>query len=1084
MRQILSVGLVFLLVLTSGGVWAQGRLVSGKVTSSTDGSALPGVNVVVKGTSNGTVTDSDGMYKLTVPSANSTLVFSFIGHITKEQPIGGQAVVDVTLADDTKQLTEVVVTAQGILKTRNELSYAAQTVTGEMLSQTRDANFVNALSGKVAGVQIQKNNGLGGSTGIVIRGWKSLSGSNQALFVVDGVPIDNSTNNASGTSRGTAGYDYGNAAADINPDDIESTTILKGPAATALYGSRASNGVVFITTKKGRKKGLGVSINTGVTFSNADRSTFPTYQKQYGAGYGKYYGPTKDGYFDQADVNGDGIADNIVPTYEDASVGAPFDPSLSVYQWNAFGDPTSPTYKKATPWVAAANDPFSYFQQGVTTNNSVTIDGGSDKGFFKLGYTLNKDKGIMPNSHLKKDYLNFSASYEVVKRLTATGSINFTNIEGRGRYAQGYGGNNAVSMFREWWQVNVDLKELEAAYQRTGQNITWNWASGLPNTTKTIYWDNPYFAAYENAPNDNRLRYFGYTRLDYKITDWLNAMGRVSLDSYSQRQEERTAVSSVVFPAGRYIRRDLTFQEYNYDFLLTANKNLTPNLALKAAAGVNIRKTMQNGMSAQTNGGLVVPKIYALSNSVNPIEAPNERDYYLSKQVNGYYADGEIGYKDFIFLNGSFRRDVASSLPVGGNAYNYGQISTSFVFSKFVPENSIFTFGKLRLNYAEVGADAPFNSLTDLYDKPTAFGSIPLFSVPGTKNNSNLRPERTKSYEAGIETSFLNGRLGLDVTYFNSRSVDQIIPVTVSTATGYNSKYVNAGILENKGIEVSLTGSPVKVGNFRWDVNLNWTRIRNKVVELYGNVTNFSLPGGSFQASGSSNAPLGRSYGTIYGTDYIYTNGQPTVDAQTGRYLRTTTATNEIGNINPDWLAGFQNTLRYKNLSLSFLLDAKKGGDILSVDMYYGLATGLYQESAGLNELGNLIRSPVAQGGGILLPGVNADGSVNKTRLNMLDYPQAGTQTAGPTHRYIYDASYLKLREVLLTYSLPATIVNKLSPLRNLSVSLVGRNLWIIMKNIPYADPEDNLGAGNIQGVQVGSLPNVRTLGFNINASF
>lgn len=1084
MRQILLVGLITLLCGTSSLVWAQNRTVSGKVLSSEDQSALPGVNVVLKGTSTGIVTDANGNYKLVVPSTSATLVFSFIGHKTLEQSVSNRSVINVTLEADTKQLTEVVVTAQGILKTRNELSYAAQTVSGDAISNTRDANFVNALSGKVAGVQIQKNNSLGGSTGIVIRGWKSLNGSNQALFVVDGVPIDNSTNNANRTSRGSAGYDYGNAAADINPDDIENTTILKGPAATALYGSRASNGVVYITTKKGRKKGLGVTINTGITFSNADRSTFPTYQKQYGGGYGKYYGPTKDGYFDQADVNGDGVLDNLVPTYEDASVGAPFDPSLLVYQWNAFGDPTSPTYRQATPWVAAAHDPFAFFEQGITTNNSVTIDGGSDRGFFKLGYTMNQDKGIQPNSHLKKNYLNFSASYEIIKRLTATASINFTNVTGKGRYAQGYGGNNNISSFREWWEMNVDIKEQEAAYKRTGQNITWNWASGLPNKTGIIYWDNPYFAAYENAPNDNRLRYLGYAKLDYKITDWLNAMGRISLDSYSQIQEERTAVGSIVYPQGRYIRRNLTFKEYNYDFLLTANKNLTPSISAKGALGINIRKTQQDGISAQTNGGLVVPKVYVLSNSINPIEAPDERSYYLDKQVNGYYADGEVGYKDFIFLNGSFRRDIASSLPVGNNAYNYGQISTSFVFSKFIPESSIFTFGKLRMNYAEVGADAPFNALRDLYDKPTAFGSVPLFSVPSTKNNNNLRPERTKSYEIGVETSYLDGRLGLDVTYFNSKSVDQIIPVTVSTATGYNAKYVNAGVLQNRGIEVSLTGTPVRIGAFKWDVSLNWTRIRNKVVKLYDNVTNFALPNGDFQASGSSNAPLGKSYGTLYGTDYIYTNGQRTVDATTGRYLRTTTTTNEIGNINPKWTGGLQNTFSYKNVSFSFLLDAKKGGDILSIDMYYGLATGLYKESAGNNELGKPVRSPVSEGGGILLPGVNPDGGVNATRLNMLDYPLAGTQTIAPTRHFIYDASYLKLREVLLTYSLPASLISKLAPLRNISISAVGRNLWIIHKNIPYADPEDNLGAGNIQGIQVGSLPNVRTVGFNVKASF
>jgi TonB-linked SusC/RagA family outer membrane protein len=1058
----------------------QDRTISGKVTSVEDGSTLPGVNIVVKGTTNGTVTDSDGAYSLSVPTSGATLVFTFIGLTTQEVEIGDRTVVDIQMAQSAQQLTEVIVTAQGILKTKNELSYAAQTVGGENINATRDVNIVNSLSGKVSGVQIQRNNSMGGSTNIVIRGFKSLNGSNQALFVVDGVPVDNSTNNASGTNTGTQGYDYGNAAADINPDDIESTTILKGAAATALYGSRASNGVVYITTKKGRKKGIGATINTGVTFGYVDKSTLPKYQKQYGAGYGQYYGPNQDSYFDQADVNGDGILDLIVPTYEDASVGAAFDPNLMVYQWDAFGDPTSPNYGKATPWVAAKHDPTDYFERAVTYNNSISVDGGNEKGFFKLGYTRSEENGVQPNSKLQKDYLNFSSSYEVAKNLTATGSINFSNVSGRGRYATGYSGNNNVSSLRQWWEMNVDIKDQEAAYKRTGENITWNWASGLPSKTSLIYWDNPYFAAYENFETDNRMRYLGYAKLDYKITSWLNVMGRVSLDSYTDSQEERIAVGSITYQPGRYTRRERVFREYNYDLLVSADKKLNESFNVKGNLGVNIRKSTLNGIAAATNGGLVVPKIYALSNSVNAIEAPTE--YYSKKQVDGFFADAEVGYKDFLFLNGSFRRDVSSTLPKGSNAYNYGQISSSFVFTKFLENNPTLTFGKLRLNYAEVGNDTDFNRLADLYDKPTAFGSVPLFSVPGTKNNDKLKSERTKSYEAGVELTFFDGRIGLDATYFHSTSIDQVIPVSVSSATGYNSKYVNAGTVENKGIELTLTGSPIKTESFKWDVNVNWTRIRNEVTELYEGVTNLTL--GSFQASGSTNAPLGGRYGTLYGTDYVYTNGQPTINATTGRYLRTSTVTNPIGNINPDWTAGIQNTFSYKNVTLSFLVDTKYGGDVLSIDMYYGLSTGLYEETAGLNELGNPIRSSRADGGGILLKGVNPDGSVNQTRLNMLAYPMNGTQTVGPTKRYVYDASYVKLREVLLTYTLPTSIVSKLAPLRTVSVSAVGRNLWIIYKNLPYADPEDNLGAGNVQGVQVGSLPSVRTIGFNVKATF
>lgn len=471
-----------------------------------------------------------------------------------------------------------------------------------------------------------------------------------------GVPVDNGTYNATGTNRGTAGYDYGNVGADINPDDVASTTILKGPAATALYGSRAANGVVYITTKKGRKSGVGVTINTGVTFGTIDKTTMPTYQKEYGAGYGQYYGPGGDGYFDEADVDGDGVDDFIVPTYEDASIGAAFDPNLLVYQWDAFGDPTSPNYLKKTPWVGAKNDPTAFFETGVTYNNSVTIDGGTDKGSFKLAYTRSNEKGVQPNSELNKNYVNFNASYEVAKGLTATAAINFTQQNTTGRYAIGYGGNNNISSFREWWEMNVDIKEQEAAYKRTGQNITWNWSSGLPASTGLIYWDNPYFAAYENYANDERLRYLGYMKLDYKITDWLNAMGRVSLDSYDQLQEERTAVGSILYPQGEYVRRDRSFKEYNYDFLLTAKKDLSEDISFNGSLGTNIRRTTVTGIEAMTNGGLTVPKIYALSNSINQIEAPNE--LYSDIQVNGVFADAGVGYRDFLFLNGSFRRDA------------------------------------------------------------------------------------------------------------------------------------------------------------------------------------------------------------------------------------------------------------------------------------------------------------------------------------------------------------------------------------------------------------------------------------------
>jgi TonB-linked SusC/RagA family outer membrane protein len=1095
MKRILLVCLTAVFAFASSELWAQEQTISGTVASSDDGSGLPGVNVVVKGTTNGTVTDANGKYSVSAP-ADGTLVFTFIGLTTQEVAIGGRSVVDVKMSQDVQQLSEVIVTAQGIMKTKNELSYAAQSVEGDALAKSRDNNFVNAMSGKVSGVQIQKNNSMGGSTNVIIRGFKSLTGNNQALFVVDGVPIDNSNRSAlnsptsssqtTGISQGTGGFDYGNGASDINPDDIASMNVLKGPAATALYGSRASNGVIMITTKKGRKKGLGVTLNTGVTVGKVDKSTLPTYQKEYGGGYGQYYGPDEDAFF-----NEDAAGNLYVPTYEDASFGGKFDPNLMVYQWGAFGDPTSPTFGQKTPWVGAANDPTKFFETSVGYNNNVMIDGGNEKGYFKLGYTRNEEKGIMPNSKIQKDFINFSTSYEVAKNLTASASVNFTNTNGRGRFGTGYdgaNGRNVMTSFRQWWQVNTDVKELKNAYFRNRQNVTWNWSSAWPDEAGLIYWDNPYWVRYENYETDNRSRYLGNAMLEWTIKPWLKAMGRVSLDSYNETQEERIAKGSI--GVANYTRRENKYREYNYDGMLTFDKSLNDDFSLRAVLGANVRRTTIQGIDATTNGGLLVSRVYALSNSLGPLQPPTET--FSDVQVNGAYANTTLGFKEFLFVDLAYRRDVASSLPKKNNAYNYGSGSLSFVFSELMENSPWLHYGKIRANYAEVGNTAPFNALVTNYDKPSAFagafGTAGLFSVPGTRNNPDLKPERTKSTEFGLEMAFLDGRVGFDATYYISTTVDQILPLAISTATGYNSKFVNAGEIENKGIELTLNGTPVKTDAFTWDISVNWTRNRNMVKALYPGSDVLQI--GSWQGGVTANAAVNEAYGALRGTAYVDVDGKPTADvtravvSQTsGNYLRTTTTNNNIGNIMPNWLGGITNTVRYKDVSLSFLVDIKHGGDVYSVDMYYGLGTGLYEETAGLNELGNAVRSPRADGGGVLYPGLAPDGSPNTIRKNVIEYPGLGVSTK-PMAGYIYDASYVKLREVSLSYSFPASLIERLSPLRSVTLSAVGRNLWIIHKNLPYADPEDNLGAGNVQGAQIGALPNVRTVGFNLKATF
>ena len=1082
MRRFLTV----LTVLMLSGVLAfsQGRTVTGTVKDDT-GAPVPFATITETGTQNATTADANGSFTFTTRGTGSLTVTATGFTAETLSPSGNTA--SVVLTRNASELSAVVVTALGIQRSRNSLPYAAQQVTGESVSTTRSANAASALSGKVSGVEIRQGNGIGGSTNIVIRGTKSLTNSNQALFVIDGVPVDNSNTNSGNTTTGRGGYDYGNAAADINPDEIESITVLKGAAATALYGSRAGNGVIMITTKKGRK-GLGITINSGVTFGSIDKSTYAKYQNQYGAGYATsgYGGPAPNGGFFYFDVDGDGVKDLVVPTTEDASYGQAFDPNLMVYHWDAF-PASSPNYHKKRPWVAAQHTPVAFYENSVSTNNNVNLSGGNDKGTFFMGYTRNDEKGILPNSNVTKNLFNFNSTYNLTDRLSATGSINFSKVDGKGRYGTGYDDWNVNQNFRQWYQTNMDVLEQKDAYFRTRQNISWNWADPSDEENlKPIYTDNPYFTRYENYETDSRSRYFGYASLNYKFTDWFNVTGRISLDSYDEIQEERSAVGSLSTPS--YSRYNRSFRETNYDLMGNFDKDLTEDINLKGVLGTNIRRTEVNSIYAITNGGLIVPGLYAISNSVNPINAPSENSSKVG--VDGYFAGVTLGYQDMLFLDGTFRRDISSTLPEKTNAYNYFSVSGGYVFSKHLPSLEWLSYGKLRANYAEVGNSAPFGSIMDVYDKPNPFGGAILFSLPSTKNNSDLRPERTFSKEIGIELAFLKSRLGLDVTYYITNTRDQLIPVNVSSSTGYSSTFLNAGDVQNKGVEVSLYATPVKTRDFSWDIRVNWTKNNNKVVALFGESKN--LPLGNFQGGVSLNAPLNEPYGQLWGRTWVIdeATGQRVVGAN-GRYVMTTTTNNKIGNINPDWIGGVSNTLKYKDLSLSFLVDVRQGGDVFSLDMYYGLATGIYPESAKLNDLGNPSRDPVlldANGnalpnsGGIIVPGVTADGKPNTKRV------ANGFGTYGysynPQANFVYDASYVKLREVALTYSLPESIFKNQKIFQGADVSVFGRNLWIIHKNMPYSDPEENLSAGNIQGYQSGAYPTTRTIGVNLKLKF
>ena len=1074
LHRILRSVLLLAVACTFGAtsLMAQTGTVEGTVTDEQTGEVLPGVNVYIQALNRGAATTSDGTYTIEdVPYDTYELRFSYIGYEELTQTVTvdeGTETVDVTLSTTERMLGEVFVTAYGIEQTQNELPYSAQKVDGEIISESNSDNFITSLSGRVAGLKVSQNNGMGGSTNIVMRGYKSISGDNQVLFVVDGVPYSNREFNDSNVEAGFAGYDYGNTAVDINPDNIASVNVMKGPAAAALYGSRASNGAVVIQTKSGQtgQRQVEVTVNSSVGISRVDPETFVDYQDKYGGGY--------EPIFSQQDIDGDGTDDNVVRHQDDASFGPRFDPSLEVYQWDAFVE-TGPNFGEPTPWVPAENGPMSFFDTGVNTQNSIMIDGGFEDGHYSLGYNQSNTTGILPNSKLDNHKLNFAAGYDVSEKLTVDASIQYSRTDGRARPSTGYG--TMFSQFRQWWATNVDIEDQRQAYFRNRNNNTWNWAPGQAGVGP-IYWNNVYWDRYENFATDQRDRYFGYAEARYDVVDWLSFTGRVAIDSYSQMIEERTNKGSAGIAT--YTQRQQDFTEFNYDLLANYNKQLTDDIGVSGVVGMNIRRNKTTGITAQTNGGLVVPGLYSLDNSINQIQYPGETDRQLG--VNGYFASLNINYNDFLNVELTGRRDKSSSLPDGENIYYYPSASAGFVFTEFLDVDWL-TFGKIRGSWAEVGNTAPPYSIEDTFGRPSNFGNAALYTLPTTKNNPELKPERTKSWEVGLQMSFFNDRVSYDLNYYDQNTINQILATEVSRASGYEARFVNAGNVENRGIELTITGRPVVSQDFAWTTTINWARNLNKVKELAPGIDNYQLA--SPQGDVTISAALGEPYGAIRGSDYIYhENGEPIVNQTTGFYETTSSSNNIIGNMNPEWTGGISNRFNYQNWSFNFLVDVRWGGDIFSLDQYYGQGTGQYPVTAAVNDNGMNVRDPVADGGGVILDGVSPNGSANSVYATAENYAGAFGWINNPSSHFIYDGSYVKLREMGLTYNLPQSVINSIGVLRSASISAVGRNLWIIHKNLPHADPEQGIAAGNVQGYQGAVHPSTREFTFNLKLRF
>ena len=987
----------------------------------------------------------------------------------------------------TKDIEGVVVTALGIKREKKALGYSNQSVKTEDLTRTPSANFSSNLAGKVAGLSIKSSGNIGGSVDVTLRGYRSMTGSNQPLFVIDGTPMMNASNSITSTSLNV---DMGNTISDINPEDIAEMNVLKGAAATALYGSRAANGAIIITTKKGKNsKKFDIDFSSSVAVSKINKETFPTYQKTYGQGYGYLYGPTEDSQFEL--YNGNPLS----PMYEDASYGAAFNPNLSVYQYTSF-IPGSSTYGQATPWVAAKHDPSYLFDTAFNFTNSISFAKGNDVSSFRLSYQNVNGTDILPNTYLNKNSITGNATYKLADNLTATFYATYVSQDTRGKNPTGYHG--ITGNFRQWWAVNVDLKDQKDLYMSSGKNYSWNIKS--PTNIAPLYWDNPYFRLYENYLTDSRQRFAGNVSLNYDVSKKINILARLSHDGYTYFLDERRAVGSLpdamsIGPAtgsqpSGYAVLNQRRSEDNYDLIGTYKDDfLDKKLSLTALLGTNIN--VQNYYSNQqgTQGGLFIPGVYSVTNTAATPNLPLVRD--TTKKIYGIFGQVSLGFDNTYYLEGTARNDTSSALPASERNYWYYSGSFSAVISnwQFLKDWKALHFAKLRASYAEVGNDTSPDQVLNQYIVGTAFGT-PVYSYNTTAKNSSLKPEKTESTEVGVNLQFFKNRIGLDFAYFRNDTKDQLLALPVTYTSGVAAKFQNVGNMRSEGIEATLNLVPLKTSDFTWEMDLNWSNPKSKVLALASGVQNVTL--GSFQGGVTINAALGEDYGTIKGTDFVYdSNGNPILAAtgsSAGKYMKTNSNA-VIGNMQADWFGSAINKFTYKNFGLSFQVDWKQGGDIFSLDQYYGQDTGLYPGTVFLNDLGNPVRNPLANGGGLILPGVINTGTADNPNYvkNNIRIDAASTGAFGyeayPAKQFVYDATYIKLREVALSYTLPKALLKK-TYINGATFSLVGNNLWIIKKNLPYADPESGFAAGNVQGYQSSVLPTTRTVSLNVKLNF
>ncbi|WP_205687094.1 SusC/RagA family TonB-linked outer membrane protein [Chitinophaga rhizosphaerae] len=1038
------------------------------IVRTSDGRPLPFATVQIAGTSQGTVADEEGRYSIGGLKAGTyKLNASAIGHKAQTVTVtvtDGFTVADFTMDANDSQLSEVVVTALGIKRDERSLGYARQGVKGENLTFTKEQNVLGSLAGKVAGVQVTGASGasMGGTQKIKIRGVNSLSGADQPLIVIDGTPISNAN------YAGMDGADYGNLAQDINPEDVESVEVLKGPAASALYGIRGQYGVIMITTRKGSKGPKKVNVTLNSAFSLEKAGNFMPMQNLYGGGSSQTWSTNAAG-------------EKVVGMSVDESWGPKADgtPARQVFSYY----PQDPTYGQTTPFVAYPDNIKDFYETGYTFNNGVNVTGGNQNTAFRLSYNNTSIGGIEPNTWLKRNNLGFSGSLDLLPNLTVTTNLNYANNKAQ-RPKQG--SEDGARFMVQWFQRSMDMRRLRDYKYPDGRILGWSIstptaANPLPRLTN---WNNPYFLAYESPTNDYRDRFFGDVGLTYEVIPGLKLSGFARGDMFTQNIQSRHGFGGLGTPeytVGKYQNTEM-----NYEFLAQYTKNWG-ELSLNTNIGANSYQRKYSYMSGATVGGLTSPDFFNLEASK---DRPTIENYYSEKKIRSMYGLVSLGYKNRYFLEATVRNDNSSTLIQDHNSYWYPSVSASYVFSDDLKWKPL-SYGKLRVSYAQAGSDL------SVYQTSQNFGVGTIYTLPdGTAVNTmyvrdnlvnpNIKPSFAHSYEAGVDLKFLNNRIGLDFTWYMQKNVDQIIPLALSSTSGYSGTIINAGMIRNKGIELTLSATPVTTGFFTWQTIFNLNRNRSMVVELGPNQNVYPLDFTRYsQVDSYLNSYVGEPFGSLIGKAYQRDPATGMILLGDNNMPLYTSATHNFGSVLPDMTGGWQNMFKIWKFDVGAMIDWQKGGQFFSRTWMLAHKTGIAPATAEINDKGKNVRDPVADGGGVKVTGIS-----NTTKQYVEAYVDAKAywRTNVATHVYeewLVDATYVKLRELRLGYTFDKKSLGRL-PLQSINLAFIARNPAMIYQKAPKGlDPSElSSGATSISWRESGQANTVRSYGVNLIVNF